>query len=49
MSMRIVGQHPITEKNGVLGIGIAILTVASIGLGFLAGLSDVRRYLPKRM
>lgn len=48
MSMRIVGQHPITET--ILGIAIAILTVASIGLGFLAGLSDVRRYLHlKRM
>ena len=43
MSMRIVGQHPITET--VLGIAIAVLTVASIGLGFLAGLSDLRRYL----
>jgi hypothetical protein len=48
MSMRIVGQHVITET--VLGIAIAILTVASIGLGFLAGASDLRRYLHmKRM
>ena len=43
MSMRIVGQHPITET--ILGFMIAVLTVASIGLGFLAGLSDLRRYL----
>jgi hypothetical protein len=43
MSMRIVGQHPITET--ILGIAIALLTVASIGLGFIAGLSDLRRYL----
>lgn len=43
MSMRIVGQHPITET--ILGIMIAVLTVASIGLGFIAGLSDLRRYL----
>ena len=43
MSMRIVGQHPITETT--LGILIAMLTVASIGLGLLAGLSDFRRYL----
>ena len=43
MSMRIVGQHPITET--ILGILIAMLTVASIGLGFLAGLCDLRRYL----
>jgi hypothetical protein len=41
--MRYVGQHPITET--ILGVAIAILTVASIGLGFLAGFSDVRRYL----
>ena len=43
MSMRIVGQHPITET--ILGVMIAILTVASIGLGFIAGLADLRRYL----
>ena len=43
MSMRIVGQHPITET--ILGIAIAVLTVASIGLGFIAGVSDFRRYL----
>ena len=43
MSMRIVGQHPITET--ILGFAIAVLTVASIGLGFIAGLSDFRRYL----
>jgi hypothetical protein len=43
MSMRIVGQHPVTET--ILGIGIAILTVASIGLGFFAGVADLRRYL----
>ncbi len=48
MSMRIMGQHPITET--ILGFVIALLTVASIGLGFLAGLTDVRRYLHmKRM
>ena len=48
MSMRIVGQHAITEE--VLGIMIALLTVVSIGLGFLAGFTDVRRYLHmKRM
>jgi hypothetical protein len=41
--MRIVGQHPITET--VLGVMIAILTVASIGLGFIAGFTDFRRYL----
>ena len=43
MSMRIVGQHPITET--ILGTVIAALTMASIGLGFLAGLADLRRYL----
>ena len=43
MSMRIVGQHPITET--ILGVGIAVLTVASIGLGFIWGLGDFRRYL----
>lgn len=43
MSMRIVGQHPITET--ILGFVIAVMTVASIGLGFFAGLSDFRRYL----
>jgi hypothetical protein len=43
MSMRIVGQHPITET--ILGVGIAVLTVASIGVGFLWGLGDFRRYL----
>ena len=43
MSLRVVGQHPITEA--ILGIAIAILTVASIGLGFFAGIRDVRRYL----
>ncbi len=43
MSMRIVGQHPITES--ILGAIIATLTVASIGLGFIAGLADLRRYL----
>jgi len=43
MSIRIVGQHPITET--ILGMAIALLTVASIGLGFFAGLSDLRRYL----
>ena len=48
MSMRIVGQHVITET--ILGLAIAVLTVASIGLGFLAGLTDLRRYLRiKRM
>jgi hypothetical protein len=41
--MRYVGQHPITET--ILGVAIATLTVLSIGLGFLAGFSDVRRYL----
>ena len=46
MSMRIAGQHPITET--VLGIGIALLTVASIGLGFLAGFMDRPRYLHMR-
>jgi hypothetical protein len=43
MSMRFVGQHPITET--ILGIAIAIVTVISIGLGFLLGAGDVRRYL----
>ncbi len=43
INLRIVGQHPITET--ILGMMIALLTVASIGLGFLAGLSDFRRYL----
>lgn len=43
MSMRIVGQHPITET--ILGFAIAVLTVASLAMGFLAGLSDLRRYL----
>ena len=43
MSMRIVGQHPVTET--ILGVAIAVLTVASIGLGFLAGFTDVARYL----
>lgn len=43
MSMRIVGQHPITET--ILGAIIAVLTVASIGLGFVAGVRDLRRYL----
>jgi hypothetical protein len=40
--MRIVGQHPITET--ILGILVAALTVISIGLGFLVGLGDIRRY-----
>lgn len=43
MSMRVVGQHPITEWT--LGALIALLTVASIGLGFFAGVGDLRRYL----
>ena len=43
MSARIVGQHPITET--ILGTAIALLTVASIALGFLAGFTDFRRYL----
>ncbi len=43
MSMRFVGQHPITET--ILGVAIATLTVVSIGVGFLAGVGDIRRYL----
>jgi hypothetical protein len=46
MSMRVVGQHPITET--LLGVVIAMLTVASIGLGFFAGFRDARRYLRMR-
>jgi hypothetical protein len=46
MSMRIVGQHVITET--ILGIAVATLTVASIGLGFLAGFMDLPRYLHMR-
>jgi hypothetical protein len=43
MSSRIVGRHVIAET--ILGGLIAFVTVASIGLGFLAGLSDLRRYM----
>ncbi len=48
MSMRIVGQHPVTET--ILGVAIAALTVFSIGLGFIVGVGDVGRYFrAKRM
>jgi hypothetical protein len=41
--MRIVGQHPITET--ILGIAVAAISVASIGIGFLVGFRDFGRYL----
>ena len=43
MSMRMVGQHPVTET--ILGVAIAALTVFSIGIGFIVGVGDVGRYL----
>ena len=46
MSMRLYGQHPITEQ--ILGIVVAIVTIASISLGFLVGLKDFPRYLHLR-
>ncbi len=36
-----VGEH-------VLGAGIAVVTVLTILLGFVAGTADVRRYLQMR-
>ena len=46
MSMRIVGQYPVTET--ILGIALAALTVTSIALGFVFGVGDLRRYLQAR-
>lgn len=47
MSMRITGQSAITEW--LLGAGIAVLIVLSVGIGFITGIPDINKYLHMKM